>query len=81
MSNWYVTTKRADFQAIAEQFGISPILARLIRNRDVCGEQAIREYLYGTSADFADPYLLPDMDRAVSVIRKAIAEKQKIRVI
>ena len=79
MGNWFVTAKRADFQKIAQEFGISPVLARLIRNRDVCGEEEIRRYLHGGMADLYDPWLLKGMDRAVAVIRKAIEEKKKIR--
>lgn len=81
MGNWFVTVKRADFEKIAQAFQISPMLARLIRNRDVCGEEDIRKYLYGTISDCYAPELLKDMDRAVAVIQKAIAEKKKIRVI
>lgn len=81
MGNWFVTAKRADFQKIAQEFHISPVLARLIRNRDVCGEEEIRKYLYGGMDDLYDPRQLKGMDRAVAVIRRAIAEKKKIRVI
>ena len=76
-----MTAKKADFQKIAQEFHISPVLARLIRNRDVCGEEEIRRYLHGGMADLYDPWLLRGMDQAVAVIRKAIAEKRKIRVI
>ena len=54
--------KRADFQAIAEKFGIDQVTARLIRNRDIVGEPEIRKYLYGTKEDFYDPHLL-DADK------------------
>ena len=43
---WLVTMKKADFGAIARRFGIDPVTARLIRNRDVVGDEAIEEYLY-----------------------------------
>ena len=78
---WLIAAKKADFDKIAKEFQISPVLARLIRNRDVCGEEAIRKYLYGDKKDFYDPYLLKGMDQAVAVIRAAIARNQKIRVI
>ncbi len=81
MGNWFVAAKRADFDKIAQDFGISPVLARLIRNRDVCGEEEIRKYLHGTLEDLYEPKLLKGMDRAVSVIRDAIAENKRIRVI
>lgn len=81
MGNWFIAAKKADFEKIAQEFQISPVLARLIRNRDVCGEDEIRKYLYGGMEDLYEPKLLKDMDRAVAVIRKAIGEKKKIRVI
>ena len=81
MGNWFVAAKRADFQKIAQEFDISPVLARLIRNRDVCGEEEVRKYLHGGMEDLYDPWLLKDMDKAVSVIKEAIAGKKKIRVI
>ena len=45
MEKWVVSAKRADFQAIAEKFGIDQVTARLIRNRDIVGEPEIRQYL------------------------------------
>lgn len=81
MGNWFVAAKKADFDKIAKTFDISPVLARLIRNRDVCGEEEIRKYLHGGVEDLYDPWLLKGMDQAVAVIRKAIEEKRKIRVI
>lgn len=81
MGNWFLAAKKADFNKIAEEFEISPVLARLIRNRDVCGEEEIRKYLQGGIGDLYEPGLLKDMDRAVSVIREAVSEGQKIRVI
>ena len=81
MGNWFLAAKKADFNKIAEEFEISPVLARLIRNRDVCGEEEIRKYLYGTREDLYDPWLLKGMEQAVSVIRKAVSEGRKIRVI
>ena len=48
---WYVAAKKADFQGIAKRFGIDPVTARIIRNRDVVGDDEIRQYLYGTRAE------------------------------
>ena len=46
MEKWVVTAKKADFQKIGQTFGIDPVIARLIRNRDVEGMENIRSYLY-----------------------------------
>ena len=61
MEKWVVTAKRAYFQAIAEKFHIDPVTARLIRNRDVVGEENIRIYLHGSRNDMCDPWKLKDM--------------------
>ena len=73
--------KKADFNGIAEKYQISPIIARLMRNRDVIGDEAIDFYLNGTVEDLYDGLLMKDMDRAVDILREKIEEGKKIRVI
>ena len=81
MAKWFVSAKRADFDEIGSSFGISPVLARIIRNRDVIGEEAIEKYLHGGKEDFYDAGLMKDMDKAVELIRKKIREQKPIRII
>lgn len=81
MAKWFVAAKKADFNGIAKQFGISPVLARVIRNRDIIGEEAIRKYLGGTLADLYDPALLKGMEQAVFLLQQKIAEEKPIRII
>ena len=81
MEKWYMSAKRADFQAISKKFGIDPVIARVMRNRGIVGDEAIRMYLYGDLSDLNDPFLFKDMDKAVKIIREKIRERQYIRVI
>jgi len=81
MEKWVVMRKGAAFQEIAEKFQISPILARLIRNRDVVGDENIELYLNGTIADLYDGMLMKDMGKAVEILMEKIKEGKKIRVI
>lgn len=81
MEKWVVTAKRADFQTIGRQFGIDPVIARLIRNRDVEGEENIRRYLEGTVDDLPSPWLLKDMEKAVEIVEDKISSGAKIRII
>ena len=46
MEKWYVAAKRADFNKWAEEFGISPVLARILRNRELTEEAEIRKFLW-----------------------------------
>ena len=73
--------KKADFNRIAEKYHISPITARLIRNRDITGDDEIDLYLNGTIADLCDGMLMRDMDRAVEILAEKIRDEKKIRVI
>ena len=81
MEKWVVTAKRADFQKIGQEFGIDPVTARLIRNRDVTDSEKIREYLFGTLEDLPSPWLLKDMDRAAEILTEKIRLRKKIRII
>ena len=81
MEKWFVAMKKADFNGIAEKYRISPIIARLMRNRDVIGDEAIDFYLNGTVEDLYDGLLMKDMDRAVDILKEKIEEGKKIRVI
>ncbi|GAA0804802.1 single-stranded-DNA-specific exonuclease RecJ [Faecalicatena orotica] len=81
MEKWFVSMKKADFNQIAEKYRISPILARLIRNRDMTSDQEIDFYLNGTIADLFDGMLMKDMDKAVEILAEKIREGAPIRVI
>ena len=81
MNQYYLHCKKADFKRIAETFSISPMLARIIRNRDIVGDAEIEEYLHGGTCRLHDPFLLKGMEEAVPLLFEAIQKKQKIRVI
>ena len=81
MEKWVVMAKKADFQKIGKEFGIDPVVARLIRNRDVEGMDDIRSYLCGTLDDIPSPWLLKDMKKATEVLSAKINAGAKIRII
>lgn len=81
MEKWFVINKGADFAGIAKRFGISPVTARLIRNREVMGDEAIARYLKGGIGELYDPHLLLDSDRLTDILVQKIREQKKIRII
>ena len=81
MEKWMITAKRADFQAIAQRFGIDQVTARLIRNRDVVGDEAIHEYLHGTREQMHSPWLMKDMEKTVDILTEKIRAGSRIRII
>lgn len=78
---WMLQTKRADFQEMAKCHGISPVTARIIRNRDVVGTESVEKYLKGGLKDLYNPYLLKDMELTVSIIREKVREEKRIRIV
>lgn len=78
---WVVAAKRADFNQIAQDFSIDPVIARVIRNRDVIGNDNIQKYLYGTKEQLYSPWLLKDMEKAVDLLLHKIEEMAPIRII
>lgn len=78
---WMLHTKRADFERIGKQFSVSPVVARIIRNRDVESDEDIRRYLSGGLSDLYSPHLMKDMDRAVQIILGAIREGRRLRIV
>ena len=67
-----VSAKKADFNDWALEFQISPVLARIIRNRDITEKDDVRKYLSGTMADCYSPFLLSDCGKAVELILQKI---------
>lgn len=80
-SIWMLHAKKADFDGLAARFHISPVTARIIRNRDIEDEAAFDRYLNGSLEDLYSPGLLPDMKEAVKRIRRAVKEKRRLRIV
>lgn len=81
MEKWFVAAKKADFYQIAEKFHIDPVVARLIRNRDIIGDESIDCYLNGSMDRLHDPKLLKDAEKSALIIKEKIYQKKKIRII
>ncbi len=80
-AKWMVYAKKADFDGLAREFSISPVTARIIRNRDVCGSEAVRKYLYGSWEDLYSPHMLKDADRAADLLLEAVRAGKRIRIV
>lgn len=81
MEKWVVTAKKADFQEIGVRYGIDPVIARIIRNRDIVGDEAIDQYLNGKLADIPSWKSLKDIEKGTEIISKKIREGARIRII
>ena len=78
---WLVHSKKADFDGFAKELGISPIVARVMRNKDMDTVEKQREFLDISMDKLHNPSLMKDMDKAVTIIIDKIKEKKHMRVI
>ncbi|MFV0239754.1 MAG: single-stranded-DNA-specific exonuclease RecJ [Lacrimispora sphenoides] len=78
---WMLQTKRADFEEMSRSYRITPVTARIIRNRNVMGHEAVEKYLYGGLKDLYSPHLLKDMDRTVAILKEKTEQLRPIRIV
>lgn len=81
MEKWIEIRKGGNFMEMAKKYGIDPLIARIIRNRDITDEKEITEYLYGGKEALHNPHLLKDVDKAAEIIAEGITEKKAMRII
>ena len=65
---------------IENKYQINSLLAKILVNRGITSEKDIQQFLSPTRKDFYDPYLMPDMEKAVERILKAIENKEKVLI-
>lgn len=80
-SVWKVYAKKADFNEIGQRYNIDPVIARIIRNRDVQGFEELECYINGGRKDLFNGKLMKDMEKGVEIIASKIREGAKIRII
>lgn len=78
---WMVYGKKADFNDLALKYKISPVTARVIRNRNMTDDRAFDQYLNGTIDSINSPFLFKDMEKAVDILFEAIKNNERIRII
>ena len=81
MQQWLLMNKKADFKAIGEKFQIDQVTARILRNREVVGDENIRRFLIGDLKDLYNPHLLKDGERLVDILVQKMKEQKSIRII
>lgn len=78
---WMVHSKKADFDGFAKALGVSPIVARIMRNKDLESIDAQKRFLDNSLDNMHNPFLMKDMDKAIDIIKLKIEEGKHIRVI
>lgn len=80
-SKWiYKNLKSPEFNVLAEKFGVHPAIIKILADRGVQGEDAVREYLEAGIATVSDGSELTDMQRGVDIIYDAVKAGKYIRI-
>lgn len=73
-------TNEEQVQNIAKKYGISKLLAIILVNRNLIEDKKVNIFLNPTRKDFYNPFLMPDMEKAVNRIINAIETHEKIMI-
>jgi single-stranded-DNA-specific exonuclease len=65
---------------LAQELGIHPILCQLLIQRNINTVEAADKFFHPSLKDLHDPFLLPDMGKAIERIEKALGQKERILV-
>ncbi len=74
------TDQKAKKDALTKELNIDPILAELLLKRGVSTPIEAKKFLNPDLKDLYDPFLLPDMEKAVKRIEKALGNKERILI-
>lgn len=80
-SKWiYKNLKNPEFDILAEKFGIHPAIIKILADRGIQGEEAVREYLEADISRVSDGSELTDMQRGVDIVYDAVQAGKYIRI-
>lgn len=76
----YYETNNELTEQISNKFNINKLLAQILINKGITEEKEIEIFLNPKRNNFYDPFLMPDMEKAINRIIKAIQNKEKILI-
>ena len=80
-SKWiYKNIKNPEFQTLSEQFNVHPAIIKILADRGIQGEEAVREYLEADISRVSDGSELTDMQRGVDIVYDAAQAGKYIRI-
>ena len=74
----YSTVDNEKVEEIMSKFGVTRLLATVLVNRGIIDDEKIKVFLNPTRNNFHDPFHMPDMNKAVDRITRAIQTQEKV---
>ena len=81
MKKWMLKRIQADFQTLADEFQLDPVVIRVLVNRGYDSADKIREFLNTDISLYDRADGLPDLDAAIASLKRFREEKRAVRII
>ena len=65
---------------LAAELGLNPVVCLLLVQRGLSTVEAVKKFFKPSLEDLHDPFLMPDMEKAVKRVNKALGNKEKILI-
>ncbi|MBN1102436.1 MAG: single-stranded-DNA-specific exonuclease RecJ, partial [Deltaproteobacteria bacterium] len=77
---WRLRSPSPDILSFADRTGVTPAEAQILLNRGISDEEALHSFLLPRLSSLLDPMILKDMKEAVSVVVKALEQRDPITI-
>lgn len=81
MEKWFIKNKNVDFMKISKELGLSPIICKILANRDISDGRDIERFLDPKLNRLYSPELLLDLSKATNIILDKISKNKRIRIV
>ncbi len=81
VKKWEVSkVNNEEVEKFAKKHKLSNLLASILIRKNITTDEEVNKFLNPTRMDFYNPFLLPDMEKAVDRITKAVENKENITI-
>ena len=78
---WFIKNKKMNYKYMAQKYGISEVMSKLIVNRDIIDDEMIRSYINPEYSMLHDGREMKDIEKAVHILKDKIENGKKIRIV
>lgn len=78
---WFIKNKKMNYKYMAQKYGISEVMSKLIVNRDITDDDMIRSYINPEYSMLHDGREMKDIVKAVHILKDKIENGKKIRIV
>jgi single-stranded-DNA-specific exonuclease len=74
----FLFSSPSNWEHVSAELGLLPPIAKILVNRGVISPIMVKKFISGSIDDIASPFLLPDIEKAISRVKRAFIKKEKI---